>query len=97
MSINFNIYCYIRYFLCVAICSGVWSISAVAQSELESRIEFGNEYVSGQSLNSGAVYLTNRKPIQLKSMLRERVSYRDNILNDYTHIDYFPLHQGLQR
>ncbi len=48
-----------------------------------NRIDFGNSYVQGQSIKSGAVYLMNRKKNQIQSMLEKRESYRDDILADY--------------
>jgi hypothetical protein len=49
----------------------------------ESRIDFGNTYIQGQSIKSGAVYLTNRRKTPLKTLLKTRKSYRQEIVNDF--------------
>ncbi len=51
------------------------------------RIDFGNSYIMGQSIKSGAVYLLQRKKSNIKSMLHSRESYRDEILEDFTILD----------
>ncbi len=51
------------------------------------RIDFGNSYIMGQSIKSGAVYLLQRKKSNIKSMLHYRESYRQEILEDFTLID----------
>lgn len=48
-----------------------------------SRIDFGNSMIMGQSIKSGAVYLTNRKKSDIKSILKKRESYRDEILDGF--------------
>ncbi|TVZ41964.1 hypothetical protein P886_1315 [Alteromonadaceae bacterium 2753L.S.0a.02] len=54
----------------------------------ESRIDFGNAYIQGQSIKSGAVYLTNRRKSKLKSLLKDRENYRFEILNSYYNGNY---------
>ena len=49
---------------------------------LMSRIDFGNAYVMGQSIKSGAVYLLNRKKSEIASMLKERKDFRREIRQD---------------
>jgi hypothetical protein len=51
--------------------------------QLMNRIDFGNAYIMGQSLKSGAVYLMHRKQSDIKSMLKIREDYRDEILEDF--------------
>lgn len=48
--------------------------------ELLTRIDFGNSYITGQTLKSGAVYLLQRKKSDVKSMLNYREDYRKEIL-----------------
>lgn len=48
--------------------------------ELMTRIDFGNSYITGQTLKSGAVYLLQRKKSEVKSMLKYREDYRKEIL-----------------
>jgi len=50
---------------------------------VSNRIDFGNSYVNGQSIKSGAVYLMNRKKNKISSMLKRRESYRSEILDEY--------------
>jgi hypothetical protein len=50
---------------------------------LQQRIDFGNAYIMGQSIKSGAVYLLHRKQSDIKSMLQYRVDYRQEILEDF--------------
>jgi hypothetical protein len=52
--------------------------------ELESRIDFGNAYVSGQTIKSGAVYLMHRKKNEIESMLKPRKNYRAEILEGFS-------------
>jgi hypothetical protein len=49
---------------------------------LMERIDFGNSYILGQSIKSGAVYLLHRKKSNIKSMLQTRDDYRKEILED---------------
>ena len=51
---------------------------------LQQRIDFGNAYIMGQSIKSGAVYLLHRKQSDIKSMLQYREDYRQEILEDFT-------------
>lgn len=48
--------------------------------ELLTRIDFGNSYITGQTLKSGAVYLLQRKKSDVKTMLKYREDYRKEIL-----------------
>lgn len=48
--------------------------------ELLTRIDFGNSYITGQTLKSGAVYLLQRKKSEVKTMLKYREDYRNEIL-----------------
>ncbi len=50
--------------------------------QLMSRIDFGNSYVRGQTIKSGAVYLLNRKKSDIRSMLDSRTDYRQEIRED---------------
>jgi len=51
---------------------------------LMSRIDFGNSYILGQTIKSGAVYLMQRKKSEITSMLKCREDYRSEILEDFT-------------
>jgi len=51
---------------------------------LQRRIDFGNSYILGQSIKSGAVYLLHRKKSEIKSMLHYRENYRDEILESFS-------------
>lgn len=55
-----------------------------ANQRLENRIDFGNSYILGQSIKSGAVYLLQRKKSDINSMLHVRENYRKEILEDFT-------------
>ncbi|HWR68951.1 MAG TPA: hypothetical protein VN416_08010 [Desulfomonilia bacterium] len=48
-----------------------------------NRIDFGNTYIIGQSIKSGAVYLLQRKKNEIKSMLEYRDDYREEILDGF--------------
>ncbi len=50
---------------------------------LLKRIDFGNSYIMGQSIKSGAVYLLQRKKSEIKSMLNYRQNYRKEILENF--------------
>jgi hypothetical protein len=52
-------------------------------NKLQQRIDFGNAYIMGQSIKSGAVYLLHRKQSDIKSMLQYREDYRQEILEDF--------------
>ncbi len=54
-----------------------------APTGLQQRIDFGNAYIMGQSIKSGAVYLLHRKQSDIKSMLQYREDYRHEILEDF--------------
>lgn len=51
--------------------------------KLLSRIDFGNAYILGQTIKSGAVYLLQRKKSEIKSMLHYREDFRKEILEDF--------------
>ena len=53
------------------------------KDSLMERIDFGNSYILGQSIKSGAVYLLHRKKSDIKSMLKTREDYREEILEDF--------------
>ena len=55
----------------------------VATANLQQRIDFGNAYIMGQSIKSGAVYLLHRKQSDISSMLQYRENYRKEILEDF--------------
>ena len=50
---------------------------------LMERIDFGNSYIRGQTIQSGAVYLLQRKKSDIESLLKPRESYREEILKDF--------------
>ncbi|MBN1906347.1 MAG: hypothetical protein JW927_14745 [Deltaproteobacteria bacterium] len=56
--------------------------TAPDKDSLMERIDFGNSYILGQSIKSGAVYLLHRKKSNIKSMLKTRDDYRKEILED---------------
>jgi hypothetical protein len=56
---------------------------AKGSDNLQRRIDFGNSYILGQSIKSGAVYLLHRKKSEIKSMLHYREHYRDEILSGF--------------
>ncbi|MEW5803838.1 MAG: hypothetical protein AB1847_17225 [bacterium] len=51
--------------------------------KLLNRIDFGNSYILGQSIKSGAVYLLQRKKNEIKSMLSSRNDFRNEVLEDF--------------
>jgi len=51
--------------------------------KLLNRIDFGNTYILGQTIKSGAVYLLQRKKSEIKSMLHVREDFRKEILEDF--------------
>lgn len=57
--------------------------TAGKKEKLMSRIDFGNSYIMGQTIKSGAVYLLQRKKSEIKSMLQHRSDYRKEILEDF--------------
>ena len=56
-------------------------------TRLENRIDFGNAYILGQSIKSGAVYLMQRKQTEIQSMLKVRQDYRKEIIEAFPTID----------
>jgi len=60
------------------------SSSKSTTAGLQQRIDFGNSYIMGQSIKSGAVYLLHRKQSEINSMLQYRKEYRQEILEDFT-------------
>jgi len=51
--------------------------------QLQQRLDFGNAYIMGQSIKSGAVYLLHRKKSDINSMLKIRSDYRNEIVDDF--------------
>ena len=81
----------IIFIVCV-VCLGLFVHSEIARSEnskkghrdgLHSRIDFGNAYIMGQTIKSGAVYLMQRKQSDIESMLKYRENYRDEIIENF--------------
>lgn len=58
------------------------SAESPQKDQLMKRIDFGNSYIMGQSIKSGAVYLMHRKKSDIKSMLKSRENYRKEILEN---------------
>ncbi|MGC9324272.1 MAG: hypothetical protein ACP5G0_05920 [Desulfomonilia bacterium] len=56
---------------------------AQKEETLLRRIDFGNSYILGQTITSGAVYLLQRKKSEIKSMLPVRENYRQEILEGF--------------
>ncbi len=54
------------------------------KTELLERIDFGNAFIMGQTIKSGAVYLLKRKKSDIKSMLKNREDFREEILEDFS-------------
>ena len=50
---------------------------------LLERIDFGNAFIMGQTIKSGAVYLLKRKKSEIKSMLKKRENFREEIMEDF--------------
>jgi hypothetical protein len=70
--------------LCVSCVLLGTAVQATAVEEaLSERIDFGNSYIMGQTIKSGAVYLTHRKKSKIESMLKMRVHYQEEILQDF--------------
>ena len=57
--------------------------SVETDDALMERIDFGNSYIRGQTIQSGAVYLLQRKKSDIESLLKPRESYREEILKDF--------------
>jgi len=68
---------------------------APQHGKLQQRIDFGNAYIMGQSIKSGAVYLLHRKQSDIKSMLKLRTNYRLEIKEDYA-LENTELGNGIQ-
>ncbi|MRR35312.1 hypothetical protein EG829_11645 [bacterium] len=63
------------------------AVPSKAQGEGDARmnrIDFGNTYIIGQTIKSGAVYLLQRKKSEINSMLKHRDNYREEILEGFT-------------
>jgi len=71
----------IALILLTCFCS--FAFAAEPEEKLSDRIDFGNSYVMGQTIKSGAVYLTHRKKSNIQSMLKMRENYRAEILEDF--------------
>jgi hypothetical protein len=65
------------------VCAGDETPPEPAQKGLQHRIDFGSAHILGQSIKSGAVYLMHRKKSEIKSMLKVRENYREEIIEDY--------------
>jgi flagellar basal body-associated protein FliL len=59
------------------------AVSKDAPDSRLNRIDFGNTYIIGQTIKSGAVYLLQRKKSEINSMLKYREDYRDEILEGF--------------
>lgn len=75
-------------FTCLMVALSLCALSSTVQAEepeegLSERIDFGNSYIMGQTIKSGAVYLTHRKKSKIESMLKMRVDYQQEILQDF--------------
>jgi len=57
--------------------------SVETDDALMEHIDFGNSYIRGQTIQSGAVYLLQRKKSDIESLLKPRDSYREEILQDF--------------
>jgi len=68
--------------------AAVQAESKDAPDSRENRIDFGNTYIIGQTIKSGAVYLLQRKKSEIKSMLKHREDYRDEILEGFLNDAY---------
>ncbi len=55
------------------------------ETKLLERIDFGNAFIMGQTIKSGAVYLLKRKKSEIKSMLKRRENFREEIMEDFSH------------
>jgi hypothetical protein len=45
-----------------------------------ARVDFDDRLIQGQSNKSGAIYIFERKSSELRSMVRRRTSFRDEII-----------------
>ncbi len=71
------------YLLCYATSAMAEEEKTEKKEALMERIDFGNSYILGQSIKSGATYLLHRKKSDIKSMLKTREDYRNEILEDF--------------
>lgn len=69
------------------ILAGESEVNQSQENQLLSRIDFGNSYIMGQTIKSGAVYLLNRKKSDIQSMLDSRKDYRREIREDAEVVD----------
>lgn len=78
--------------LSLFICSHLFALNVCADDnskakpidgKLLTRIDFGNSYITGQTLKSGAVYLLQRKKNSVNTMLKCRDNYRKEILDSH--------------
>lgn len=76
------------FFFIVGVASVPYAEEKSAQEDaisgLQQRIDFGNAYILGQSIKSGAVYLLHRKQSEIKGMLEVRQDYRKEIMEDFS-------------
>jgi hypothetical protein len=61
--------------------SATASGSAPPPSRGPARIDFDDRLIQGQTNKSGAVYLYDRKELKVKSMIKERESFRSETLS----------------
>jgi hypothetical protein len=54
--------------------------SGAAPQRGPTRIDFDDRLIQGQSNKSGAVYLYDRKELKIRSMIKKRESFRDEIV-----------------
>ncbi len=47
-----------------------------------TRIDFDDRLIQGQTNKSGAVYLFDRKELEIRSMVKQRTGFRDQIIKD---------------
>jgi hypothetical protein len=57
------------------------SASGAPPTRGPARIDFDDRLIQGQTNKSGAVYLYDRKELKTRSMIRERESFRSEILS----------------
>jgi hypothetical protein len=56
------------------------SDSGPSQVRGPTRIDFDDRLIQGQSNKSGAVYLYDRKELKVRSMIKKRENFRDEIV-----------------
>jgi len=49
-------------------------------ADISIGIDFDDRLIQGQSNKSGAVYLYDRKELKIRSMIKKRESFRDEIV-----------------